>query len=137
MTCPCGPGFPLRPILPLAVLGSLLLSCSSLRVPVHAPDFRVEEFLRVNQDGIAVQVRPIENQENYWELFDDDLPRAGIACMWVRIQNSTNDLIDLSGLRFELRAGTKTFQELNTRAVLKQFYRGRHIRMYSLAADSK
>jgi hypothetical protein len=114
----------------------LLASCASLKVPVELPKVSRPTF-RASRDGVTLGAHPIEGRESYWELFDDELPTIGIAALWVRIENSRAEPIDLSDLTWTLQAGSETFSGLSIDQVLERYYQRRGIRFYSLNSDRK
>ena len=112
------------------------VSCASLKVPVDLPAVS-RPALRASRDGVTLGAHPIEGRESYWELFDDELPAIGIAAVWVRIENSRAEPIDLSDLRWTLQAGNETYSALNIDQVLERYYERRGIRFYSQNSDRK
>jgi len=88
-------------------------------------------------DGIRLKARPIDGTTLNYEIFDDDLPRAGIAAVWVQLQNVTPTVLNLSRIRWHLRVGNLSSRNLDAKSFLRRFYEGRKIRMYSLAADEE
>lgn len=106
-------------------------SCSSLRILERNPAFPPATILRAEQHGVILEARPINGTTLNYDIFDDDLPRAGIAPVWVKLHNATTQRLDLARIRWDLRVGYHASRELNASAVLKRFYEGRKIRMYS------
>ena len=113
-----------------------LASCTTLKVPVRMPKVSGPTF-QASRDGVTLGAHPIEGRENYWDLFDDELPKIGIAAVWVRIENSRAEPIDLSDLTWTLEAGTERFSALSIDQVLERFYDRRDVRFYSLNSDRK
>src|SRR5262245_57714412 len=114
----------------------LLASCTTLKVPVRLPKVS-GPTLQASREGVLVGAHPIEGRENYWELFDDDLPQIGIAALWVRIENSRAEAIDLADLNWTLEARGESFSNLSTDQVLDRYYDRRGIRFYSVNSDRK
>src|SRR5213593_1992529 len=115
----------------------LFAGCSSLKVPIAVPSFPPGHVFLAESDGIRIEAHPLEGHEAYWELFDEDLPRAGIAAVRVRISSAHGESLDLKGLRWKLRAAQASVSPLSAREVLRQYYRGRGIRTYSVRAHER
>jgi hypothetical protein len=115
----------------------MLGACATLQVPPRAPSFPFEKYLNTSREGVVVRAYPIEQYEDYWQLFEEDLPRIGLGVLWVRIDNTRGSAISLNDARWTLRKGGRSFASLHAKDVLKQFYRGNGIRMYSVAAHEK
>ena len=113
-----------------------LASCTTLKVPLRFPEVS-GPTLQASREGVTLGAHLIEGRENYWELFDDELPQIGIAALWVRIENSRTEPIDLSDLTWELEARGESFSDLSTDQVLDRFYDRRGIRFYSVHSDRK
>ena len=112
-------------------------ACSSLKVPATMPRFSPERLLRTQSEGVILEAYPLEGHEAYWEVFDEDLPRAGIAAVWVKFGRARADALDLKGLQIKLRAGSRELSPLAAHEVLGQYYRGRGIRAYGVLAHEK
>jgi hypothetical protein len=110
-------------------------SCATLRVPVTAPEFSADSFLRVAADGITLAAHPLETREAYWDVFDDYLPEVGIVAIWIRIDNMRDQEIDASRARWRLRLPLREAGQLRSDDLLKRYYEGRSIRMYTIEAD--
>jgi hypothetical protein len=119
------------------VCSLMLGACATLQVPSKAPSFPFERYLNASREGVVVRAYPIEHYEDYWELFEEDLPKIGLGVLWVRIDNTRAGAISLKDARWTLRKGERTFSSLDAKDVLKQFYSGQGIRMYSVAAHEK
>ncbi len=135
---------PLRrgPTLPKAlsygILASTLFgSCGGIRIPATIPPFQPEQIVRSQEEGIIVEAHPLQDYEAYWELFDEDLPKAGIAAVWVRIGSTRRDAVDLRGMQWKLRTGNRSVSPLDAREMLRQYYRGRGVRMYSTLSHQR
>lgn len=125
-----------RPLI-VAMSIPLLISCASIIVPVRQPVFGPSEFVRASQEGILLEVHPVVGYESYWDLFDADLPAAGIAAVWVRIQNSSNATVDLKKLRWMLRSGGTSTSDIDAHRVIKELESQSHSQMRSLASEKE
>jgi len=97
------------------------------------------------QDAL-VPVREVREHEpgggrgssvRHWQLFEEDLPKIGLGALWVRIDNTREGAISVKDARWTLRKGGRFFASLGAKDVLKRFYSGQGIRMYSVAAHEK
>lgn len=122
-----------RAALPLVLL--LSASCATLTVPPQVPRFDSGEMKHVAAHGIDLAVKPIEGRDSYWALFDDNLPEAGLAAIWMSVRNDNNAPVDFSKVRWVFRRGTKDLKPLDGDQVFKLYYRARRIRMYQVQAD--
>lgn len=121
----------------LAALLLLCQGCATLRVPVKVPVVAPAEMLRTDRSGLTLEVKPIQGVNEYWDLFNDNLPEIGIAAAWVKLSNSGSETLDLSESRWTLKIGERTLARMQTSKVLKEYYKRRHIRMYLVSADAK
>jgi len=138
MVSPCRRGVPLWLCFTAASACSLMLgACATLQVPSKAPSFPFEKCLNTSREGVVVRAYPIEHYEDYWQVFEEDLPKIGLGALWVRIDNSRPGAIELKDARWTLRKGERSFTSLDAKDVLKQFYSGQGIRMYSVAVHEK
>jgi hypothetical protein len=112
-------------------------ACTSLKVPAAIPRFSAELLLRTQSEDVTVEAFALEGHEAYWEVFDEDLPRAGIAAVWLKVTTARQDALDLKGLQIKLRAGGRDLSHLEAHEVLRQYYRGRGIRAYGVLAHKK
>jgi hypothetical protein len=119
----------------LVSTGFLVSSCSSLHVPLNAPLFGSEDLLHASNSGIDLAAKPIEGTASYWQLFDDNLPEIGIGAVWVVIHSNRDDAIDLTKAKWSIKIGELVHTPLSTSEILKLYYKGRKIRMYTLKAD--
>lgn len=113
------------------IAGLSCVACSSLRILDKNPAFPPATILRAEQSGVILEARLIDGTTLNYEIFDDDLPRAGIAPVWVKLHNATAGRLDLTRIRWDLRVGNHASRALNASAVLERFYEARKIRMYS------
>jgi len=120
------------PVLLLACLG-----CATLQVPLKIPAFKPDEMLRVDKSGLTLAIKPIEGVNEYWNLFNDNLPEIGIAAAWVEFRNAGDATLDLSKCKWSLQIGARTFDRMENSKVLSRYYKLRHIRMYLVSADRK
>ncbi len=79
---------------------------------------------------------PIRTWEEYWALFDDNLPEIGLLAVWVELRNTRPQEIDLSGVKWELQRGPESFHAADLGQVFKQYYKRHDVRLYSLNADN-
>lgn len=131
MGFPCG-----RSAASMAIL-LVMCSCATLNVPAVPPQFNPKEMLCINAPGVELSVKAIEGRDNYWSLFDDDLPQAGIGAIWVSVKNVSDSEIDLSKLKWVLRRGGTDEPALDGDQVFKLYYRARHIQMYGIETDRR
>jgi len=126
-----------RTILLLAISGCLLVSCASLQVPLNPPSFPSAEFSTISQDEITIRVKPIVSEEDYLELFDENLPRNGVVALWVEMNNGKTTAIDFKKDGWLLLAGGRSFAPLPGAKMLERFYAANHTRMISENADAE
>jgi hypothetical protein len=125
-----------RLILSAWPLSIFLVSCASLKVPANPPAVSKPAF-QASREGVTLGAHAIEGRESYWELFDDELPLIGIAVLWIRVENSRTEPIDLSDLSWTLQTGSETFSGLSIDQVLERYYARRGVRFYSMNSDRK
>jgi hypothetical protein len=113
----------------------LIAGCSSLQVPVNGPRIDARDAFSGSVGSITVQAKPIEGRDEYWALFDDNLPESGLAAVWVVVRNAEASEIDLSKTHWKMRTPGGTAAALKTDAVFKRYYRSRRIRLYSVEVD--
>ncbi|HYK87854.1 MAG TPA: hypothetical protein VE398_03745 [Acidobacteriota bacterium] len=131
---PCG----LSGKAPLLLIPLILLcGCSTLHVPMTPLNFKPEEMLRANSSGLALAIKPIEGVNEYWDLFNDNLPEIGITAAWISLRNTSGDTLDLSCSKWNLQIGERRFARIGDSKVLDKYYKSRHIRMYQMSADLK
>src|SRR5438034_8563502 len=76
MVSPCRWGVPLWLCFTAASACSLMLgACATLQVPSKAPSFPFEKCLNASREGVVVRAYPIEHYEDYWQVFEEDLPK--------------------------------------------------------------
>jgi hypothetical protein len=119
----------------LAALGALLSSCASLNAPVHAPAFPQNEMSRTSREGIEIGVWPIVAEDEYWRLFDENLPSMGIVALWVEIRNTRAAEIGLDLNGCMLRVGGRGYAALGIGQVFEHYYNSYHVRMYAMESD--
>jgi len=122
-------------VLILAGFAFLLTSCATLQVPVSEPSFSRQHFLSATQDGISIGARPIVDEDEYLKLFDDFLPQIGIVALWVELNNTRSEAIELQPANCYLQTGNRRYHALNIHDVFERYYRGRAIRMYTVGTD--
>jgi hypothetical protein len=111
------------------------VSCSSLQVPVNFPGFNPAQLSHSSSDGINFAIKPITSRQEYQEIFDDYLPEVGLAAIWIQVRNNRSAEITLASEKWRLQIGERTLKQLDTSAVLKRYYHGRNIRIYTVNAD--
>jgi hypothetical protein len=112
-------------------------ACTSIRLPARVPTFKDSELVRTSSGGVGLAARPVDARELNWELFDEHLPDAGLAPVWVAVHNGSAAPVDLSGARWTLRLGGRSLPALDRDAILKRFYKVRKIRMYTLQTHER
>jgi hypothetical protein len=124
--------------LTVATAYSLMLgACATLQVPSGTPSFPSEKYMNASREGVVVRAYAMEHYEDYWQLFEEDLPKTGLGALWVRIDNTREGAISLKNTRWTLRKGGRSFAPLDAKDVLRRFYSGQGIRMYGVAAHEK
>jgi len=121
----------------LTIVAVLLTSCVSLKVPLQPPNFRAGEYLQADSHGLNLSVKPIEGINDYWKLFDDDLPAIGIAAVWVVVKNSSDGIIDLAPSSWSIQIGERNYARIENSAALSRYYKGRKTRIYALNAERR
>ncbi|MGA2260398.1 MAG: hypothetical protein ABSH28_03060 [Acidobacteriota bacterium] len=122
-------------ILVVASLGYLTTSCATLQAPVSPPPLQPREFLRGSREGIDIAVKPIVEEDEYLQLFDDNLPSIGIVALWVQARNMRATAIELNLASWYIRIANRSFPALSVQKVLERYYKGRNVRMYAIGAD--
>ena len=120
----------------LALLTCVFISCATLQAPMRAPTFAREQMRHTVRDGIEISVRPIVGEDEYLDLFDDDLPGIGMVAVWIEIRNARADTIHLRPDAWSLRAGVHSVSPMSVSEVYERYYEGRRMRMYSVQTDS-
>src|SRR4026208_1396480 len=90
------------------------ICCSSLRVPVDSPSFKAEEFFQGASEGLRVEVRSIDGTADYWDMFNENLPEAGIGVLWARVSNTRSEPVQFKELEWLLKVGMKNSKDLNS-----------------------
>jgi hypothetical protein len=122
--------------IPLFLFAAWLLSgCSTLRVPSGYPESGASGSVRAQVEGVTLTAKPIVGRDAYWGLFDEDLPRLGIAAAWVTLRSDTGEEMSIQPRRWSLRAGDRRYPALRADDVLGRYYEGARKRIYSLQAD--
>ena len=123
---------------PLLTAGALMLfSCASLQMPLQAPDVAPRELRHEAIDGIEVGVKAIESEDEYWQLFEEYLPRIGMVAVWVEVHNSGTAPIRLRRSDWSLQTGDRKSAAMSSDQVFERYYDGFQVRMYSVQADRK
>jgi hypothetical protein len=84
---------------------------------------------------VELSATPIQSTDDYWELFDDNLPEIGLVALWIEMRNTGSRETDLSRVRWELRRGTLLLREASADDIFKQYYQRRQVRLYSVNSD--
>jgi hypothetical protein len=121
----------------LIAFAGVQLACSTLQVPMTVPTFKPAEVLRADTTDMRLEVKPIVGVRSYWQLFDDNLPEIGIAAVWVALTNLSDGMIDFSRSKWLIQIGGRVYGRLDNSQVLDQYYKRRHIRMYTDYADRR
>ena len=119
-----------------ALLACMIISCATLQAPLRDPTFPRDEMQHTIRDGIEVAAKAIVNEDQYLDLFDDNLPEIGIAAVWVEIRNTRADAIHLEPDAWSLRTGAQTASAMSVSEVYERYYAGHRVRMYSVQSDS-
>src|SRR6266498_3107033 len=122
---PCRGGLSVWFCLTAATAYSLMLgACATLQVPSGTPSFPSEKYTNASREGVVVRAYAVEHYEDYWQLFEEDLPKTGLGALWVRIDNTREGAISLKNTRWTLRKGGRSFAPLDAKDVLRRFYSG-------------
>jgi hypothetical protein len=116
------------------VCAAWVQACTTLRIPARAPEFAAAELVRATVEDVTLEARAIQGTAANHDLFDDDLPEIGIGAVWVSIRNARTDPIDLGSVQWAVALGDRQNLALRRDDLLKRFYKGRKIRMYSMRA---
>lgn len=121
-----------------SVLALGFAACSSLRVPDLLPPQRVSGDVGVSSKaaGIVVSARPISTLDELQQLFDEDLPRFGLAAVVVTVRNEGAEPLDAGDLSFRLHRGGRSLAPLESGRILKRYYKRKGMRMVSDVAHS-
>jgi hypothetical protein len=122
-------------ILVVASLGYLTTSCATLQAPMSPPPLQPQEFLRGSREGIDIAVKPIVEEDEYLQLFDDNLPSIGIVTLWVQARNTRATAIELNPASWYIRIANRSFPALSVQSLLERYYKGRNVRIYAIGAD--
>ena len=125
----------LVPLIFLLLISAAASSCTVLRAPAGPPSFVQQDVHQGATGELEVKAVPIRKTDDYWELFDDNLPEIGLVAVWVELRNSGRDAIDLSRLRWQLSRGNFVFREASSNEIFERYYKLRKVRMYSLKSD--
>jgi len=125
-------------IAPVLTAGALILcACASLQMPLQPPDVAPQELRRASIDGIEVGVKAIESEDEYWQLFEEYLPRIGIVAVWVEVHNSRAAPVRLRRSDWSLQTGDRKSAAMSSDQVFERYYDGFQVRMVSVQADRK
>jgi len=121
----------------VAVAAMTLVSCATLQMPREIPEVAPQELRRAAVDGIEVDVKAIESEDEYWQLFEEYLPRIGMVAVWAEVRNSGDAPIRLNRSAWSLQIGGRTSAAMSADQVFERYYEGLQVRMYSVEADRK
>jgi hypothetical protein len=124
----------------LALLATFCQGCATLRVPELVPEASISGTAEVSGRAAAVTVsaRPIARLDEYRSLFDEDLPKIGLAAVVVTVRNDGPSDYDAGRLRLRLRSATgRNSPALGTEGVLKAYYSGRGMRAYTVRSHEE
>ena len=124
----------LRPFFCIAVL-LLFSGCASLQVSKDTSSVLSMPSLRTQQHGLTVEAFLIQGTEEYWGLFDEELPKFGIGAIWIRLRNDSSDLVDLSRVRWRLQTEWSRFPSLNAEEVFSRYHKQRGARIVHEHSD--
>jgi hypothetical protein len=113
------------------------LSCATLRVPDSAPSFKTEQFARTEKSGLILEAHAVAALEEYWELFEDNLPDIGIAALWIRIRNDRAGPVSPRIGRWRLVSPGGKYRPLGADELFDRYYDLRGIRAFSVHADQQ
>jgi hypothetical protein len=113
------------------VCSAWVQACITLRVPARAPEFAAADLVRATVEDVTLEARAIQGTAANHDLFDDDLPEIGIGAVWVSIRNARSAPIDLGSVQWALTMRDRQYAALRRDDLLKRFYKGRKIRLYS------
>jgi hypothetical protein len=121
----------------LGSLAGLSSSCSVLQAPVSPPALHREQQYRISSAGLIIEAAPIRSWEEYWELFDDNLPEIGLLAVWVEVRNSRAQEVDLSTVKWRLMRGPENLSATGINELFSWYYKSRKLRFYSVNADKQ
>ena len=124
----------LRPFFCIAVV-FLFSGCASLQVPKDTISVLSMPSVRTQQHGLTVEAFLIQGTEEYWGLFDEELPKFGIAAIWIRLRNDSGDPVDLSHIRWRLQTKWSRFPSLNAEEVFSRYHKQRGARIVHEHSD--
>jgi hypothetical protein len=114
---------------------ALMAACTTLQVPTKAPVFQEKQFLHATRAGMDIAACPIVTAEEYWQLFDDYLPKLGIAAVWIRVRNQGEHPVAVNPETWLLRAENRNHAVLKIPELFGRYYSARGIRMYGIRGD--
>jgi len=120
-----------------ALAWAVLSSCTTLQAPVVPPDTASLPARVASGGGLRVSAWPLVDPAVYAENFDEYLPAAGIAALWVEVSAAEGTDASVPPLRWSLRTPMGKKSALQLRDLLDRYYERRGIRMYSVKVDSE
>jgi hypothetical protein len=113
------------------------VACTSLRVPTQPPSFKAEQFSRMERLGVTLEARPLRGTDEYWDLFDENLPEFGVVGLWIAVRNGQGSPLNLAKSKWILRTGAREYRAIDADEVVKRYYRRRGIRAVTVHADRR
>jgi hypothetical protein len=135
-SAPRGCGIPL--LLPLIAIVECLpfqVSCASLRLPASLPSINHASIVETRAADVRLTAVALSHAEQYLELFDDNLPEIGLVATRIIIKNESTQPLIVPRKPWALRIGDRQFDELDAQSLLKSYYEGRQIRMFTVQTD--
>jgi hypothetical protein len=124
-------------VLLLVSLAGASSSCSVLRAPMSPPAVPGEHRHRFAAAGVVVEAAPVRSWEDYWSLFDDNLPEIGLLAVWVEVRNDGPEEIDLGEVKWQLIKGSETLRAAGIDDLFSRYYDRRQLRVYNVDADKQ
>jgi hypothetical protein len=113
------------------------ISCTGLRLPVDSPSYEHAQLLTASTAGVTVFAKPLISRQDYLDMFDDYLPEIGLVAVWVKVRNDRSSDINLAKNKWVLQTGNRGARQLDAPSILKRYYHGRKIRMYTLRSYTR
>jgi len=129
---------PPRTTVPIvAILAFMLASCATLRVPeiLPPPPIGAAESSGTASD-VVVTVHPITKIDEFLDLFDEDLPRIGLAAIVLTVRNDGGVPIETRKLSFRLHRRDRSLGPLDSGKILERYYDLKGVRLISNVAHA-
>jgi hypothetical protein len=115
--------------------GLLMVCCSSLQAPVTVPAFDAGALTRAAKDGVELAVKAICGQDDYLDLFDEDLPKSGIVALWVQMRNAGSARVEPNVREWSLQIGARNYSALSLDELFRRYHRANRIRMVAAQTE--